>query len=231
MSDFDKELKIKITTAADTSGLKQISDALKDVSDSAQKDLSFSGEDAPTGDFPGINRASDDAPEPGGEFSHAAALQPALNSLADAARLLFLAAGAVNEQLSGLNAQPSAARDSSGSAKNVRTNALAAPGEPAEETGPAATFAATSAPQPSGLADQAADSLQLGKKISGEQSAALNSLASLLQLTLGSTRDMLDLIRNNRQDLVALQNEIAQLKRSVANLASARGNPGNPTPP
>ena len=230
--DSDKELKIKITTAADTSGLKQISDALKDVSDSAQKDLSLTGEDTPSRDLPGGNRASGDAPEPGGESSHAAALQPALNSLADAARRLFIAAGAVNDQLLGLNTQTSGARNSPASDKNVLSHELAPPGQSAEETNPASASAADSTPRTGpGLADRAADSLQLGKKINSEQSALLNSLASLLQLTLGSTRDMLDLIRKSRQDQAALQNEIAQMKRSIANLATARGNPGNPTPP
>lgn len=224
--DSDKELKIKITTAADTSGLKQISDALKDVSDAAQKDLPFTGDAASAREFPGGNEAGDIAREPRGEFP-AVALQPALNSLADAAKLLFLAANAVNEQLSGLNPQPSAMDNSLAFDKAVPASALGWPGQPAEETSPAAA----STPPPSGLANYAAESLQLGRKINSEQSALLNSLASLLQLTLGSTRDMLDLVRQGRQDHAALQNEIGQLKRSVANLASARGNPGNPTPP
>jgi hypothetical protein len=232
MPDSDKELRIKITTAADASGLKQTLDALKEVSDAAKNGAPGDGENAPP-DFP-RSRAGDAraaGADPAGEIASESTLRLALNPVAAVARLLSAAAGAVNDQLSGLQAELAAARARSGGARDARSHDADPPTPPAEEISPGrgGNSAAPTSPPPDPAAG-GGDIPQLAQRTNAGQTALLSSLAGLLQFNLGSTRELLGLIRAGQQDQARVRNEIAELRRSLANLQTSRQS-GQPIPP
>lgn len=226
--DSDKEFKIKITTAADMSGLKQVSDALEDISDAAQPDLTLAGENSPPSAPPGLNGTSAGNKTPGGEFPAAAAgLPPALRSLADAARLLLAAVETLNGQL------PKSTAPTPDRPENAPSSGsgAAVPSVSADPTTGGASVRASRASDEPDASGPGGDPLPFGTNVRTDQSTLLNSLANLLQSTSGSMRDLLGLVRQGQQDQAALRNEIETLKRSVANLSTSRSNPGLPTPP
>lgn len=229
MPDADKELKIRITTAADTSGLKQTAEALKEVSDAAKKSHFLHAENAP-GAGPTPPDAGD-APIAGANPPLAPsrvdnALASVLGSIAEAARLLLIAAGALDARASDLRLSPGAPQPTLAPADTFAAPASSAGTGAEGKSAPPDVEAPDSA-----STGPASASLQLARNISGDQSSLLNSLTSLLQLNRDSLGDTLDLVRRGLQDQAALRDEIAALKRSVAQLAAGRANPGMPTPP
>ncbi len=232
MPDADKELKIRITTAADISGLKQTTEALKEVSDAAKKSPFLHAEDAPgAGPLPAI---AGDSPIAAGDQPPPAlprvenVLLPALSSIAEAARLLLIAAGALDGQLSQLSSPPEAARPVTAAGA---FNPSAADSHSADAGDEDARAAASDDSPGFSPANPVSDSLQLGRQLSGDQAALLNSLAALLQVSRDSLRETLALVRDGLRDQAALREEVGGLRRAVAQLGAGRANAGVPTPP
>ena len=69
----------------------------------------------------------------------------------------------------------------------------------------------------------AADALSHGKELSEGQKSLLQSLVSVLSLNHSNSREMIQIIRDAHSSQEAMQRELTELKRSVANLHSARG--------
>jgi hypothetical protein len=241
MSDSTHSLKIQVVTSADTSALKEASDALKQTSEAA------------------------------GKIAQAAPPKIMLAGLVDklAESVIECLAGTVIQRMTGkvrelANGGPARAEDAlpknaaspPSTASGVTTSAPAQPPADSDFNEPGTFRVEDGNVGPGSLpasrdpsvqrveafvrslmvgqledAGKAAEALERGAKIDADQRAMMNSLNSLLSVTHASTKEILVIIADGHKGQAGLRREIDELKRAVAEVARRSANPINPGPP